>query len=59
METDTYRPTYTYSRNIQMDTYVQKVEIKDNVTIDGRQFLNQAVKNDTKTCDNIGYVATS
>lgn len=42
-----------------MDTCVQKVEIKDNVTIDGRQFFDQAVKNDTKTWDNIGDVATS
>ena len=59
METDTYRPTYTFSRNIHKDTCVQKVKIKDNVTIDGQQFFDQAVKNDTKTWDNIGYVATS
>ena len=59
LETDTYRPTYTYSRNIHMDTYVQKVELKDNVTIDARECFDQAVKNDIKSCDNIGDVATS
>lgn len=42
-----------------MDTYVQKVELKDNVTIDARECFDQAVKNDIKSCDNIGDVATS
>ena len=35
------------------------VEIKDyNVMINGRNFFDQAIKNDLKTCDNIRKIAT-
>ena len=37
--------------------YLPTVEIKDYmVIIDGRNFLNQPIKNDLKTCDNISKI---
>ena len=39
--------------------YIPNMEIKDyNVFDDGRNFFNQPIKNDLKTCDNIRKIAT-
>ena len=39
--------------------YLPSVEIKDyNVIINGRNFLDQPIKNDLKTYDNIRKIAT-
>ena len=39
--------------------YLPTMEIKDyNVMIDGRNFFDEPIKNDLKTCDNIRKIAT-
>ena len=39
--------------------YLPTVEIKDyNVMIDGRNFFDEPIKDDLKTCDNIRKIAT-
>ena len=48
------------SRESHNQFYLPTVQIKDyNVIIDGRNFLDQPIKNDLKTYDNIKKIVTS
>ena len=48
------------SRESHNQFYLPTVQIKDyNVIIDGRNFLDQLIKNDLKTYDNIKKIVTS
>ena len=40
------------------DIFFQKVEIKENVMIDGQKFFDQPLKNDMKTCGKIREITT-
>ena len=47
-------------RTLYSEYYLPKVEIKSyNVKIDGKNFFDQPVNNDTKTYENIREIATS
>ena len=46
-------------RKLNTKYYIPKLETKYyNVIIDGKKFLDKAIKNDLKTCDNIRKIAT-
>ena len=46
-------------RRLSIKYYLPRVEIKDyNVFIDGKNFFDQPVENNSKTYDNIGKIAT-
>ena len=45
-------------RNVHTKYFIPNVEIKDYNVIDGRNFFDQTIKNDLKTYDNIGKIAT-
>ena len=47
-----------YGRKSHKQYYLATVEIKDyNVMMDGKNFFDQPIKNDLKTCDNIRKIA--
>ena len=49
----------TTVRAVHTKYYLLTLEIKSyNVMIDGQNFLNQPIKNDSRTYDNIGNIAT-
>ena len=46
-------------RKVNTKYYIPKVETKYyNVIIDGKKFLDKAIKNDLKTCNNIRKIVT-
>ena len=46
-------------REVHTRCCLPNAEVKDyNVVIDGRNFIDQPIKNDFKTCDNIRKIAT-
>ena len=46
------------NREVHTKYYIPKVEIKDYVIIDGRNFFDQPTENNLKTYDNIRKIAT-